>query len=176
MSDPTNPETIRKRNSKKNETIEQREARLKRERELKRQKRASETDERHEARLTSVRERRSQKTSSETTEERERRLNRENERKRTARARNLQSRTGEQSRNETRQVGAEQNPINELNIQERALRDNDNSVRRNSATTISEDEHRLLQNFRKKMDNIRYKLCNVCNERTPSMTLINEMC
>ena len=116
MSDPTNPETIRKRNSKKNETIEQREARLKRERELKRQKRASETDERHEARLTSVRERRSQKTSSETTEECERRLNRENERKRTARARNLQSRTSEQSRNETRQVGAEQNPINKKEL------------------------------------------------------------
>jgi len=46
-----NPETLRKRNSKKNETDEQRETRLKRDRERKRKKTAEETEEDHDARL-----------------------------------------------------------------------------------------------------------------------------
>ena len=57
--------------------------------------------------------------------------------------------------------------------------DNDNSnvhISLNPATMISKDEHRLLQNFRNKMDNICYKLCTICNERIPSMTLIKKMC
>src|SRR5205823_3696277 len=92
-----NPETLRKRNSKKNETDEQRETRLKRDRERKRKKTAEETAE-------------------------------------------------------------------------------ETDIRPRSAQTISEDEHGMLQDFRRKMDNIRYNSCPVCNERIPSMSLVKEMC
>src|SRR2546423_7572783 len=34
----------------------------------------------------------------------------------------------------------------------------------------------MLQSFRKKMDNIRYYSCLICNERIPSMTLVEGMC
>ena len=34
----------------------------------------------------------------------------------------------------------------------------------------------MLQDFRSKMDNIRYNSCPVCNERIPSMSLVKEMC
>src|SRR5688572_18890160 len=179
----TNPETLRKRNSKMRESTEHREARLAREKERKRLKRSRETEEVHETRLRSVRERRSQKHSMESTEERESRLNRENERKRDARVR-----VREQTRNETvedrqnmnepdRYVDAEQTlSDNEPNVQERAQRDNDYSAIPISATTISEEEHCLLKDFREKMDDIIYNLCIVCNERIPSMRLIRKMC
>ena len=42
--------------------------------------------------------------------------------------------------------------------------------------TISEEEHRKLGNFRKKMANIQYNACPVCNERIPSMSLVKGMC
>ncbi len=45
-----------------------------------------------------------------------------------------------------------------------------------SSNTIGEEEHKLLQKFRKKMDDIRYNLCPICNERIPSMTLVKGMC
>ena len=43
------------------------------------------------------------------------------------------------------------------------------------ATTISEEEHRILQGFCDKMDNISYKVCSICNERIPCMILINNI-
>jgi hypothetical protein len=45
-----------------------------------------------------------------------------------------------------------------------------------SSNTVSEEKHKLLQKFRKKMDDIQHGLYPVCNERIPSMTLIMGMC
>lgn len=163
----TNPETLRKRNSKANETTEQREARLARDRERKRQKRASETDETREARLAGTREKRSQKKSMETNEERERRLSREKERKRAAR-----ERASERNRNEARQADTERN----LRANERENDNLDVHIGPNSATTISENEHHLLQGFRENMDNIKFNVCNVCNERIANMKFYGEVC
>src|SRR5579859_7372235 len=44
------------------------------------------------------------------------------------------------------------------------------------ATVITEDEHRILQNFRNKMDNIQYNFCPICNERIPLMKLVKGVC
>src|SRR3989337_1278848 len=105
-----------------------------------------------------MREQRKKKSSTETTEEREIRLNRESERKRNARVRNRQNYDERAARN--------QRENDNLTIHDRPL----------SATTISEDEHRILQNFRNKMNNIRYNFCPICNERIPLMILVKEMC
>src|SRR6266542_3221341 len=67
----------------------------------------------------------------------------------------------------------------EQNVQETDQRNNHNSdthVRLQSATTISEEEISMLQDFQKKMDDICYKLCNVYNERIPSMMINKKMC
>ncbi|CAG8734062.1 10885_t:CDS:1 [Rhizophagus irregularis] len=45
-------------------------------------------------------------------------------------------------------------------------------VRSTSSTTISEDDHKVLQKFRNKMDNIQYNTCLEYNEWIPDMTLI----
>ncbi|EXX65519.1 hypothetical protein RirG_132470 [Rhizophagus irregularis DAOM 197198w] len=81
MNDSTNPETIRKRNKKKQETNEQRSKRLARERKLKWQKRARETEQQHEERLQSIREGRKRKKMTETNSDRENQKNRENQRR-----------------------------------------------------------------------------------------------
>src|ERR1700722_5429329 len=150
-----NPETLRKRNSKQKETPKERAARLKRERERKRQKRAEETDEARDARLTKAREQKNRKRAAEFIDEREKRLARERVYKRTTR---------NSRQTQPRQGAPEQNQIN-----------TDTHVR-SSATNISEDGRRVLQKFRSKMDSIEYKLCPVCNERIPSMVLVNKMC
>src|SRR5687767_3228598 len=74
----TNPETLRKQNSKRKKITEQREACLVREKKRKCQKRSTKMEE---IRLRTIRERRSQKRSMETTEEKEHHLNQENEHK-----------------------------------------------------------------------------------------------
>jgi hypothetical protein len=164
MKDHTiNPETLRKRNSKNNETDEQREARLKRDRERKRKRKAEETDEDRDARLTSIREQKKQRNSMETSAECKNRLNREKERKRIVRNRKNQR---NQEEVEERQEIAE----------ERQQTADETNVRPRSAQTISEDEHKMLQNFRNKMDKIRYNFCPVCNERIPLMSLVKGMC
>lgn len=170
----TNPETLRKRKYISNETPKQREARLERERERKRQKRAEETSEQHETRLTGMREWRREKKSNENIEEREMRLNRERRRKRESRARNKENRQVLTQRH----INMQQNETTARN-QEITQRDNDNSpihFTPHSATTINGEEHRILQNFREKMDNIRYNSCPVCNERIPSMKIVKGMC
>ena len=101
-------------------------------------------------RLESMREQRKQKSSKESAQERETRLRRDNERKRDAHIGNIQNLNEIASRNQER--------IN------------------NSATIITEEEHLLLKNFRKKMSDIEYKMCPVCNERIPGMTLVKDMC
>jgi hypothetical protein len=45
-----------------------------------------------------------------------------------------------------------------------------------SATTINEEEISMLQDFCRKMDDIRYNICKVCKERIPSLTLVKESC
>ena len=138
---------------------------------------ANENDKReikkHEARLESIREQRREKNSNETTEERNVRVNHESERKRELRDRNRQERDGLtqgnvniQNRIETAARNQEINQGDNLAIHVAPL----------SATTISEDEHQILQKFRNKMDNIRYGSCLTCNERIPSMRLIKGMC
>ena len=102
------------------------------------------------------------------------RLNREKKCKRESRARNKENRQVLTQRH----INIQHNEIAARN-QEITQRDNDNSpinVTPLSATTISEEEHRILQNFRDKMDNIRYNSCPVCNERAPSMQIVKEMC
>ncbi|CAG8779224.1 7656_t:CDS:2, partial [Rhizophagus irregularis] len=54
--------------------------------------------------------------------------------------------------------------------------DSDSHPTRNSATTMSEEEISMLQDFRIKMENIRYNLCNVCQERIPLLTLVKGTC
>ena len=78
----TNPETIRKRNSKNNETDEQHKVRKERDRERKRKKKAEETEEDRKARLARLSDNRQKKKSEEKSVERRERLDRENERKR----------------------------------------------------------------------------------------------
>src|SRR4051812_27331960 len=141
------PETLRKQNSKKRETPEQRETRLKRERERKRQKRAEETDEVRETRLTRAREQKNRRKETESIDERETRLEHEREYRRTTR--NSRQTQIHQETLEPNQVGV---------------------------TNINEDEHRVLQKFRNKMDNIEYKLCPVCKERIPLMVFEKGMC
>ncbi len=91
---------------------------------------------------------------------------------------NVNEQTQEQTRQEQNCQG-ETHIDKEQNVQETDQRNNHNSdthVRLQSATTISEEEISMLQDFWKKMDDICYKLCNVCNERIPSMTINKEMC
>ncbi|CAB4427789.1 unnamed protein product [Rhizophagus irregularis] len=147
MSDNTyenvNPEMIRKRKAKAQETPEQRQARLNRESERKRQKRAKESENKRNERLESLRKRRNNKKEMEKDDERVIRLAHESNRKRVL----------------------------------RTQPDNRNMhVRSTSSTTISEDDHKVLQKFRNKMDNIQYNTCPECNERIPDMTLIKGEC
>ena len=65
-----NPETLRKRNSKKSETAEKRKSRLNRETELKRQKRAAENEEKRTERRKRDRERKAKKKAEESKENR----------------------------------------------------------------------------------------------------------
>ena len=70
--------------------------------------------------------------------------------------------------------------IMELDLvnQRRNQRENENINDQPVPTTnISEQERRILQTFRHKMNDIRYNICSECNERIPLMTLINnKMC
>ena len=56
------------------------------------------------------------------------------------------------------------------------LRNQNRTQSSESAATINEKDHRLLRNFRNKMDNIRYNECPICNERIPGMTLVMGTC
>lgn len=112
-----------------------------------------------------MRERRSKNKTNETEEEREQRQNRDKERQRAARARksNKKQNTNQNTNRENEQTGHQS--------------EDSEPTTNSEATTISEEEHRVLQEFRVKMDNISYKVCGVCNERIPEMTLIkNIMC
>ncbi|CAB4441517.1 unnamed protein product [Rhizophagus irregularis] len=148
MSDNTyenvNPETIRKRKAKAQEMPEQRQARLNRESERKRQKRAKESENKRNERLESLRKRRNNKKEMERDDERVIRLAHESNRKCVLRARNKNQLQDQQ--------------INEPNDNEHIQREPDNRnmhVRSTSSTTISEDDHKVLQKFRNKMDNIQ---------------------
>ncbi|PKY29830.1 hypothetical protein RhiirB3_446620 [Rhizophagus irregularis] len=54
--------------------------------------------------------------------------------------------------------------------------DSDSQPTPHSATTLSEEKISMLQDFRIKMDNINYKLCIVCQERIPLLTLVKGTC
>ncbi|EXX51605.1 uncharacterized protein OCT59_001348 [Rhizophagus irregularis] len=86
-------------------------------------------------------------------EERVLRLAQEGNRKRVLRARNKNQLQDRQ--------------INEPNDNEHIQREDDNRymhVRSTTSTTISEDDHKVLQKFRNKMNNIQYNTCpNVTN-------------
>ena len=47
---------------------------------------------------------------------------------------------------------------------------------RPAATEISKDELISIRNFRTRMNNIQHKLCPICQERIPSMVLVNGIC
>ena len=98
-------------------------------------------------------------------EERNRRFERENARKRENR-----------SRKQRRQEPAEIISEDDENLENFQETDKDESDRPLSDNMISEDEHKMLKKFWKKMDNIRYNTCPICNERIPSMTLVNGSC
>ena len=53
--------------------------------------------------------------------------------------------------------------------------DTEPQVRPALFSTISENEHSLLQKFRSKVDKIESKSCPICNERILSMVLIKGM-
>ncbi|GES73737.1 uncharacterized protein LOC105316640 [Rhizophagus clarus] len=69
-------------------------------------------------------------------------------------------------RTQSHQETPEQNQINA---------DNSATHVRPSATNISEDNHRVLQKFRSKINNIDYKLCPECNKQIPLMVLVKKM-
>ncbi|PKC13354.1 hypothetical protein RhiirA5_410699 [Rhizophagus irregularis] len=54
--------------------------------------------------------------------------------------------------------------------------DSDSQPTSHSATILSEEEISMLQDFCIKMDNINYKLCIVCQERIPLLTLVKGTC
>ena len=58
---------------------------------------------------------------------------------------------------------------------ERDTTDTESQVRPALFSTISENEHSLLQKFCSKVDKIESKSCPICNERIPSMVLIKGM-
>ena len=158
----TNPETIRKRNSKNKETPEERRSRLDRENERKRQKRASETIEKREERLRNTRERQKQRRTTETQEDRQNRLNRDNNRKSKIRKERTEINDETILRNQINQTA------NRNNVQP--------NERTHSACNISIEEQRTLQKFRNKIDNIENGVCPMCNERIPGMKFTNEIC
>jgi len=173
----TNPETIRKRNSRNRETYQQRQAHLKRKSKQKQLKRAEETQNQRKKRLTGESEQQIQKRSNETEEDREERKKRENERKRELRRRrneNINETVGQNQlnqRDDDETMGLD--PINQRENQRENENINDQPV---SATNINKHERHILRNFRYKMDDIRYNACPVCNERIPGMTLVEETC
>ena len=170
MNQNTNTDTLRKWNHREGETNEQR---LKRENEAKRNKRANETEEAREARLESMRERRSRNKKNENAKEREQCQNREKEHKRATRAR----KKGTNQNTKRIKVQKEHTAHQNEDDSEPAHQSEDVSepTTNSDATTISEEEHRILQGFRDKMDNISYKVCSICNERIPCMILINNI-
>ena len=58
---------------------------------------------------------------------------------------------------------------------EHDMTDIEPQVRAALSSTISENEHSLLQKFRSKVDKIESKVCPICNERIPLMVLIKGM-
>lgn len=134
-------------------------------------------------RRTSDRERKKRKITTETTEERQSCNSRESKRKREmrARVRSCPIQTRPKARPQKRRTRPVVEPPNdnEQTQQETAQRNNGNSGIQStslSSNTINKEEQELLLKFRKKMDDIQYGLCSVCNERIPSMKLIREKC
>jgi hypothetical protein len=124
--------------------------------------------EQHEECLQSVRERRKKKKTTETNSEREDRQNRENKCKRAARKRKRnENRNVLELQNETEQIQHDQ----EQQVKREETYNLDSQPISHSATTINEEEISMLQDFRRKMDDIRYNICKVCKERIPSLTL-----
>jgi len=173
----TNPETIRKRNSKKRETDEQRQTRLQRESKQKRQKRAEETQNQRKKRLTGESERQRQKRSNETSEDREKRNKRETERKRELQRRKNENINETVGRNQINQRDDDETMGLDITNQRENQRENENiNDQPASAADINEHERRILQNFRYKMNDIQYNACPICNERIPGMTLVEGTC
>lgn len=157
----TNPETVRKRNSQEKETAAQRNKRLKRDRERQQQKRAGQSGGAREEHLASDRNRKKRRREAETTEERNTRQAQDRGRRRAIRN---SRRTGQEIPGQM-EIDADNSDTDEPTTHARP-----------AATEISEDELRSIQNFRARMDNIQYKLCPICQERIPSMVLVNGMC
>ncbi|CAB4407286.1 unnamed protein product [Rhizophagus irregularis] len=156
MNCSTNTEIIQKRNRRNQETDEQRTKRLAREQELKRQKRARETEQQHEEHLQSENQRR------------------QAARKQSRKLKNRNVLTGRNINQQTRQ-DHERREIEETYL-ENDNTDSDSQPTPHSATTLSEEEISMLQDFRLKMDNINYNLCIVCQERIPLLTLVKGTC
>ncbi|PKK59202.1 hypothetical protein RhiirC2_719980, partial [Rhizophagus irregularis] len=115
----------------------------------------------------------------ETNSDRENRKNQENQhrqaaRKRTRKLKNQNVLKGRNINQQTRQ-DHEGREIEEAYVESDNM-DSDSYPTRNSATTMSEEEISMLQDFCIKMENIRYNLCNVCQERIPLLTLVKETC
>src|SRR2546421_3613185 len=127
----TNPETVRKRNSKKREMEENRQDRLKRDRERKRIRKERENEEEHSERLLRQQVNRLQRKAKETAKDRIKRLEYERKKKR-----NLRQHTT-QRRQET--AGERQETVEGSRV-------------RPKSQTINEEEHKTLKKFRKKID------------------------
>jgi len=89
-----------------------------------------------------------------------------------------------QDSGQTRQETPEQNERDMIDSEsrqatpeqdERDTTDTESQVRPALSSTISENEHSLLQKFCSKVDKIESKSCPICNERIPSMVLIKGM-
>ncbi len=164
MKQITNSEILRKRKSKEKENAEQRQTRLKHDRERKRNQRAKETEEQRANRLMTKRERKKRKRASENTEEHQRRISSETACKRELRI-------------------LKQRQVKNLSDANESTQETDHSDNESDAqhappkvNIISKDEHNMLNEFHSKMDNIQYNTCPVCNERISSMTLVMGSC
>uniref|UniRef100_U9SVI2 DUF6570 domain-containing protein n=1 Tax=Rhizophagus irregularis (strain DAOM 181602 / DAOM 197198 / MUCL 43194) TaxID=747089 RepID=U9SVI2_RHIID len=115
----------------------------------------------------------------ETNSDRENQKNRENQRRQAAckRSRNLKNQNVLKGRNINQQTRQdhERRKIEETYL-ENDNTDSDSQPTSHSATTLSEEEISMLQDFCIKMDNINYKLCIVCQERIPLLTLVKGTC
>lgn len=129
----------------------------------KRKIRAEETDKERQIRLSRDRERKRRKLESETESQRATRLKslRERAQKRRKSGKNKENQNPQRQTEHLEQnqkMGAQQQYEGSSNIE------------------LTEKDKELLEKFRKKMDNLKNVLCPICNERCPSIVLVQGKC
>jgi hypothetical protein len=174
----------RKRRKVNEETNEQHEECLARDRERKRRKVNEGTNEDREEHLAHDRERKRWRVDEETTEERKDRLARDRERKR----RRLNEETNKER--EARLIVEEEARRAHVHkkyslrkaketpnqIAARLSQKKSSMHRKDTLGSIPTPDQKLLRQFRNTVNNLKNNLCKTCNERFPSIVLVEEEC